>query len=377
MTSDRSDDQSSPAAALRAAAVAIHAEVTPHPHFKCARSELERVLSCSPMALFLGSARTGKTRLIETMASQMRRPPDGAPQHYAAVIVQAPAPHRGAFSWKMLWKRCLDELDEPLLDYKVDRRGMLRGLSRGVRPRSGRDNAEALFDSVCGAARDRALRVLFIDEAAEFIKSGHGRVLRDQLDVLRSLADLASFQIVLVSTSRLLHGLDASGELLGRTEEVFMRRYSAQGPDRRSHQRGFARIVNRFMALVPESARFEPSHAQYLALNAGTHGCIGHLSKWFRRAIEYCVSLGDDRLEWRHFEQTGLSRKKYAQLATQVARDDEVMLEWSTPAVRVEPSASPAAAPPASDPEPKPPAPGSKPAPRRPGVQRPTRRKVA
>lgn len=378
MTRDCNADQSSTAAALRAAAGAIRAEVAPHSHFKRARSELEQALSCSPMVLFVGSARTGKTRLVETMACQRRHPPDGVPQPYASFVVPAPAPHRRAFSWKALAKLALEKLGEPLLDHKVDRDAMLQGLSRGVRLRQQRDTEESVLDSLRRSARDRRLRVLFIDEAAELVKSGHGRVLRDQLDFLRSFADRAGFQIVLVSTSRLMRGLDPSGELLGRTEEVFMRRYSAQeGPDRKRHLRAFAQIVNRFMNLVPESARFEPSPAQYIALNTGSHGCIGHLSKWFLRAIENCVSLGDERLEWTHFERTALSRKKYAQLAEQVASDDEVMLGWDTPEVFIEPDASPAEAPAATTAETQPAARRSKGTARRPGTQNPTRRKVA
>ena len=376
-------EQPSPEAALRAASQAIHASVLPHPHFEAARSELREALSCSPMALLLGTARTGKTRLAETMVARAREPDDGMASSYAAVLVKAPAPHRGVFSWRTLWKRTLYELDEPLLDYKVSRHAMLAGLSQGCKPRYQRDTEDALFGSVCRAARDRGMRTLFIDEAAELVKSGSGRVLRDQLDVLRSLADHGDFQVVLIATSRLMRGLDASGELLGRTEEVFVRRYAARGSDRKRDLRSFARLVRSFMERVPESHRFEPTAAQLRLLHGGTLGCVGHLSKWFRRAMERCISLGDDRLDWGHFEQSALSAKKFAQLEDQVANDDEVLAEWSTPVLRSVVSASCATASPPSSPETdstassSSTAAGPKRGARKPGEPNPTRRKVA
>lgn len=111
-----------------------------------------------------------------------------------------------------------------------------------------------------------------------------------QLDVLRNVTDYAGFKIVLVATSR---GLDASGELLGRTEEVFLRRYAAQGPDRQRDLKAFARLVRRFMDLVPESARFSPTSEQLRLLNEATLGCVGHLAKWFLRALERCIACGE------------------------------------------------------------------------------------
>ena len=379
MTPESSLEQSPQEAALRAASQAIRNAVVSHTNFGRARCELERALSCSPMALFVGTARTGKTRLVETMAAEANQRPAGAPKSYAAIVVQAPAPHRGAFSWPTLWKRVLYKLDDPLVHRKISRREKLSAVLEGSRTNNTRNTADALLDAVCSAAPDRGLRRLYLDEAAELVKSGSGRVLCDQLDVLRNLADYAGFQIVLVATSRMLRGLDASGELLGRTEEVFLRRYAARGSTRKRDLKAFARIVRRFMEFVPERARFSPTSPQLCLLNEATLGCVGHLAKWFLRALEHCVVGGDDRLQWCHFEATALSRKNFDQLARQCASDDTLMLEWTASVLDADPQECPASSAPS-----KSSAPASPPAARRsgvsssrPGTPGPVRRRVA
>ena len=192
-------------------------------------------------------------------------------------------------------------------------------------PRHQYSTEDDLYRSVRDAAIDRGLQILFVDEASALVKAGHARTLRDQLDVLRNLADLGVFRVVLVSTPRLLKGLDASSELLGRVDEVFFGRYR---PDAASDFRSFVRIVKSFMNTLPEPSRFAPTALEVRELHRGSFGAVGHLSRWFSRAVRRCLSNGDVALRWAHFEATILPRKKLNDLDKHFTQDDSVIAEW-------------------------------------------------
>ena len=311
---------------LQAAHETILLETQPHTHFESAQLQLHEVLECSPMAMLLGSTGVGKTRLIETLAAEAN-----ASLHnpHAALVVKAAAPRGRAFSWKTFWMDTLDELADPLPDDKVDRHATANALRSG-HPRSLRRSTEdALRRSVTSAARDRGLKILYIDEAASLLKSGSDRVLRDQLDVLRDLADQGAFKVVLVSTPAILESLDASGELLRRVDEVFFRRYRRDGPSGPSDYTSFRRIFKTLNKHLPEQARFRPSAAQETLLHAGSLGGIGHLSRWLRRALVRCDRARVDRLEWDHFEETCYSDKKLGQFYAHAKADDKIIGDWT------------------------------------------------
>ena len=324
-----SADLKSDGDALEVASARLPHAVVDHPHFTSARAALQEALLCSSMVVFLGSSRVGKTRLVSDLVADRHAGISDSSGCCRAIHVTAFTAQGRAFSWKSLWKSVLEQLDDPLPDRKVNRQAMVQALSEGRRPRYQYSTEDDLYRSVRDAARDRRLEVLFVDEASALVKAGHARTLRDQLDVLRNLADLGLFRVVLVSTPRLLANLDASSELLGRIDEVFVSRYVCEGRAGASEFRSFVRIVKSFISELPESSRFTPTAPQLRELHRGSLGAIGHLSRWFIRAITRCRSRGEDRLRWEHFEQTILSRKKLADLGAQIKKDDLVVAEWT------------------------------------------------
>ena len=371
-----SADPSPTCAMLAAAALRLPDAVVDHPYFTSARSELQQALACSSMVVLVGSSRLGKTRLVRDFVVQYHAGVSESSGCCPAIVVTAFTAQGRAFSWKSLWKSILEQLDDPLPDRKINRQAMVPALSDGRRPRFRYSTEDDLYRSVRDAARDRGLRVLFVDEASALVKAGHARTLRDQLEVLRNLADMGIFQVVLVSTPRLLDSLDASSEVLGRIDEVFVRRYACNGRDSASEFLSFVRIVKSFMGKLPESARFTPTTRQLRELHAGSLGAIGHLSKWFTRAIGHCVSSGEDCLRWEHFERTILRRKKLEQIGVQMVADDEVVAEWSARDCVPRPSRAPEGDACEASPEPATVAAGRR---RRGGrfAQKPSRRAVA
>ena len=314
---------------LKAAEHAIRADTLSHTRFESTQLELQDAIECSSMVMLLGSTGVGKTRLIETLVRESNALVCDVPAQRAAIVVKAPSPHARAFSWKSLWTLVLEKLADPLPELKVDRRATVVALQSG-RPAALRHSTEeTLRRAVRSAARDRGLHTMFVDEAASLVKSGQGRILRDQLDVLRDLADHGQFKVVLVSTPTILRSLDASGELLRRIDEVFFRRYCREGPTGRADYTCFRKTLKSLLERIPEHSRFKPDNDQEVLLHAGSLGCIGHMSKWLRRAIVRCDRIGAVCLEWNHFEATSLSDKKLNEFYAHAQEDDKVISDWT------------------------------------------------
>ena len=205
----------------------------------------------------------------------------------------------------------------------------MEALARTPNARLRRMTEGQLLHEVSSAARDRGLEALFIDEAVALVKAEQGRVLRDQLDVLRNLSDLADFRLVLVSTPRILPSLQLSGELLRRSVEVYFPRYLAEGPSAALERKDFSRVFATFMRSLPEPARYRPEPEQLRLLHAGSLGCVGNLADWLRRALKRAESVGAERLEWSHFEETVLADAKLAKLEEESRRGEERVAEAS------------------------------------------------
>ena len=312
-------------ASLLAARARVGAETVRHPHLEATASRLRETASSHPLSLLLGVPGVGKTVLAWALVTELNRFVSDAPSLVRAMAVTAPAPHRKAFSWREFWIALLMALDDPLPASKVDREAMADALRRGVSTKIQRATEGALLRAVSAAARDRGLEWLFVDEAVALVKAEHGRLLRDQLDVLRNLADRGDFKVVLVSTPRIMASMQLSGELARRTGEVFFPRYGSDTDEFKT----FCRVLTTFMGVLPQPLRLRPEPEHLHLLHAGSLGCVGHLADWFRRALTRCVESGVTALAWPHFAETVLPDVKLAQLAEESRLGEERFAEAS------------------------------------------------
>lgn len=365
--------ESSVRASLLAARDRVGAETVRHPHFDATASRLRETASSHPLSLLLGVPGVGKTVLAGTLVTQINRSVSEDPSNVRAVAVTAPAPHRKAFSWREFSIAVLDALDDPLPACKVDREAVADALRRGVSTRVQRATQEALLRAVSAAARDRGLEWLFVDEAVALVKAEHGRLLRDQLDVLRNLADRTDFKVVLVSTPRIMASMQLSGELARRTGEVFFPRYGSANDELKT----FCRVLTTFMGVLPEPLRLRPEPEQLRLLHAGSLGCVGHLADWFRRALARCIESDVGALAWPHFAETVLPDVKLAQLDDESRLGEERFDEASRRTFGLGARVGPSPSAPEAVPSPPPtPAPAGRRR-RRVGLPAPKRRAVA
>ena len=256
--------------------------------------------------LTVGPAGVGKGRLIAYLVEEFNVSVIEAPRLLRAAVVSAPNSHRRAFSWREFFIACLEALEDPLPEEKVE-------LPNSVVARARRATEAGLRRAVLSAVCDRGLHVLFVDEALALVQNERGRTLRHQLDVLRDLADASSCKLVLVATPRLLGPLDLSGELARRMAAVAFPRYwpvtrgSPEGQD-------FLAAVKALLEMLPAGSKPRLGWRRIGLLGAGSLGCVGLLVQWFDRAVTRCLREGADALDWRHFEETVLPDSQLATL---------------------------------------------------------------
>ena len=292
----------------------------PHRNFTDIGARLDEAVKSYRMVFFVGPTGVGKTARAQATVAQLNACVADDPDFLRAAMVHARTKREKRFSFKELWIDVLRALEDPLPERKVARDPFVLGVESHPVNLRGSQTEPYLFGAVRAAARDRGLRVLFIDEAVPLLHHGSQDVLLRTLDVLRDLADGVGFTTVLVATHRLLDGLSLSPELSRRRSVVYFHRYRETDP---VEYREYGRAVQSLFGKLPPHLRPKLTAAQYRLLLRGTTGCVGELFEWFHRAVENCVRAGDEQLRFEHFATTVLSD---TDLATQLqkCRDGEV-----------------------------------------------------
>jgi AAA domain len=109
-----------------------------------------------------------------------------------SVSVEVPAPESSHYPWKDFYKRILRTMEDPFIEQNAKYYGV-RGGQRFAEGRLalGRDvSAQELRHAVEQAFRHRQPAAVLLDEAQHFLKIAGGRKLLDQMDIIKSLANI-------------------------------------------------------------------------------------------------------------------------------------------------------------------------------------------
>ena len=243
--------------------------------------------------------------------------------------VEAVAPESGSFNWRDHYRRLLQQLDEPLIDYKVNRCPDGRYVQEGARfmPPSRAVGTEYRY-AVEQAIRYRRPVAVMIDEAQHLGKIGSGRRLLDQLDVIKSIANQTNTVHVLFGTYDLLALRNLNGQLSRRSIDVHFARYHAEIPEDRQV---FINTVQSFEKELPFPDSSDlVSNWEYLYERS--LGCIGILKQWLVRAATVALHEGSRKLATCSLESQALCMAQCEQLYAEIA-NGELKLEDRSDAV--------------------------------------------
>lgn len=282
-----------------------------HPRLEEAFNFLKRVVSHSSesrVIFIYGPTGVGKTTLrlliekwlIESLWSELEADKGCLPVASVEAVVQK----SGLFNAKDHLKRCLEALNEPLIDHKIN---------YGTRGIYHNNNGQIVIESKVvetdlGWALEQALKhrkpkIFFIDEAHHMLMVASGRKLTDLPEAIKSLANRTGVVHGLVGTYELLTLHDIGDQLSRRSVYLHFPRYRADSVEDREI---FQSVVWGFQLHMP--LQQEPdlvSHWDYCYERS--LGCVGILKNWLSNALADAITEGAHTLEMKYLEQRALS----------------------------------------------------------------------
>ena len=116
------------------------------------------------------------------------------------VSVEVPAPESSIFPWKDFYKRILRAMEDPFVEQNEKYCGVRGGHRTAGDSQVRGVSAQELRHAVEQAFRHRRPAAVLLDEAEHFLKIPSGRKLLDQMDVIKSVANMTSVVQVLIGT---------------------------------------------------------------------------------------------------------------------------------------------------------------------------------
>lgn len=306
-------------------------KVVAHPLLKQTHQALRAAIrqpAGAGLIFVMGPTGVGKTtlrmrleqQLLEEAQTAMEQDPGCLP----VMGFEVAAPEAGNFRWKDYYHRALMSLDEPLLKHKINyevqhlRRGGSGNLYAG--PHVAASELRWAFEQ---ALRHRKVRVLIVDEAQHFNKIASGRRLLDQMDTLKSLANLTGTLHILIGTYELLGLLNLSAQLSRRSMEIHFPRYRCE--DDREFT-AFRSVLLTFQRHLP--LRNEPDlvgWSEYCYERAA--GCVGVLKNWLVRVLAAALEDYQETFSQSMLETCALSPRRLLQLARELKEGEERLQE--------------------------------------------------
>ncbi|MGK7933190.1 MAG: ATP-binding protein [Microcystaceae cyanobacterium] len=282
-----------------------------HPRLKEVYDTLMRTINEPAGASFIfvyGPSGVGKTtlkqrveqKIMEAYLSELVNDRGRVP----VVGIEAVAPESRNFNWKDYYTRALIALEEPLIENKIDYgvRGVYRDIFGQIviEPKV---VAPALRRALENSLSQRQPDVFFIDEAQHMGKMASGHKLQDQLDCLKSLANMTSILHCLLGTYELLTFRNLSGQLSRRSVDIHFPRYQV---DNKADIDAFQSVLLTFQRQIPLSK--EPdlvTHWEYLYERS--LGCVGTLKNWLTRTLKDALDEGSDTITLKQLKRRALS----------------------------------------------------------------------
>lgn len=283
----------------------------PHKNLKEALSELEtKILEPADTLVYVvfGVTGVGKTTLrlrlenilLEKLLVDLR----SLPGQIAVAGVEAVSAAQGKFSHEDYYYRALDALKEVLIDYKVDY-GISDADSNRLEPltRVQSRTSAALRRAMEKAFKHRQLKAFTVDEAQHLFAMPGARHLLNQMNWIKSIANLTQTVHVLFGTFELLNCSTVNGQVGRRSEDIHLARYLKES---REDFAEFNRVVKTFGRHLPLFVKPQlEKHCEYLL--DYSIGCVGIFKSWLVRSLQVALAESAKTLTLKHLKKGELS----------------------------------------------------------------------
>lgn len=302
-----------------------------HPHLAEVYQQLRDELTAAPegsLIFVCGPSGVGKTTLLgrieQKLLKEMKSELEQDSCRLPLVMIEALSPETGNFNWKDFYRRLLIKLDEPCIDKKIvpERQRNERQDYRPIAVRSKAGVAE-FRHAVEQALRHRRPAAICIDEAQHLARIASGRKLQDQLDCIKSLANLTEVPIVLCGHYELLVFRNLSAQLSRRSIDIHFRRYRA---DEESELRIFKNVVWSFSRRLPLE-EVPDLVEQWDYLYERSLGCIGALKPWLLKGLSAALNDGGRKLTLQHLNKTAPSVSRCKKMLADLREGENLLAE--------------------------------------------------
>jgi hypothetical protein len=274
------------------------------------------------IVMVVGPPRAGKTFLLEWLESEIRSEwalqQASDPGRIPIVSIEIPGKDTIKSSWAPIYDRVLRALEEPLIDQKVIYGDVtLRPTIRGKFTYSDRVTGGKLRYALEEAIKHRRPFAIFLDEIHHLLGMA-GLSFQDQMDCLKSLANMTNTLLLLYGTYEAEDLIDLSDQLTLRTKVVHLRRYTESKED----QADFEGIVNTFQLEMPFHKT--PDLLKYSGyLYERSLGCVGIIRNWLLQAYRCALKEDAPTLTLKHLKMRApLSEKQALTRLGNIKRDE-------------------------------------------------------
>ena len=309
----------------------LRRKVVAHHHLKQVYEDLlhaVRYPAGTSLIWVVGPTGVGKTTLLQRLVKQLIE--DAAldeastPGHIPAMLMEAASPDTGNFSWKDYFTRALIAADEPMMSNKIiyDVHGMRRDgqgqlvIERTVTAPDLRRMLERCF-------HHRHPRAFIVDEAQHLKKMTSGRRFLDQMETLKSLANMSSTVHVLVGTYDLLGLMNLNAQLARRSVEIHFPRYHLDQPEDLKEFKKLLRTFGRHLPLAKEP----DLESHYLYFYERSLGCTGMLKTLLNKALGAALEQQQQTLVPKHWEPFAESAHKLKEMLREIREDEKKLQE--------------------------------------------------
>jgi len=303
-------------------------KVVAHPHLKETHQQLWQAIQQPggvSLIFVFGPTGVGKTTLRCRLEQQLweagRAAIEHDPGHIPVVGLEVAVADADSFRWRDYYKRALVALDEPMTDRK---RLPDPIANKRMELRNGGHNkvTSELRWALEQALHYRRPMAFIVDEAQHFKKIASGRRLLDQMDTLKSLANLTDTTHVLIGTYELLGFAQLSAQLDRRSCEIHFPRYHIDIPE---EMLAFKRVLLTFQRNLPLTG--EPdlvAQAEYFYERSV--GCVGVLKDWLTRGLAAALEDGQETLTKTVLERQALPHRKLLRMAREIREGEETLI---------------------------------------------------